>query len=106
MLRYHVLCNVIYFYNLLSFVIIIAILLLLIKVFEPSVKAFIKHPAIYNSKKEVLATYKKTVSPSTYRFLSSTNLGLKVECFQAYLITSQRLFANNFNYCCIIRFTI
>ena len=52
MFCYHMLCDVIYFYTLLSFVIIIAILLLLIKAFEPGVKAFIKHPAIYILKKE------------------------------------------------------
>lgn len=95
MLCYHILCDVIYFYVLLSFVIIIAILLLLIKVFESGVKAFIKlYQAschIY-SKKEVLVTYKKAVSSSTYRFLSSTNLGLKVDCFQAYLIYITKAF--------------
>ena len=59
---YYMLCNFMYFYVLLSFVIIIAILLLLIKVFESGVKAFIKHPAIYILKKkfELLISIKNT----------------------------------------------
>ena len=62
MFCYHALCDVMYFYVLLSFVIIIAILLLIIKAFEPSVKAFIKHPAIYILKKkfELLISIKNT----------------------------------------------
>ncbi len=89
---YYMLCNFMYFYVLLSFVIIIAILLSIIKEFKPRCKSLYQASCHIYSKKEVLATYKKTVSPSTYRFLSSTNLGLKVECFQAYLIYITKAF--------------